>query len=55
MRPAQREKCTFPWSNLEYVIFNVYIELPIKNIKELMFTRVNVRRRLAPASHVTEH
>jgi hypothetical protein len=43
MRSAQREECAFPWSNLEYVITNVNIEFPVKNINKLVFTRVNMR------------
>ena len=55
MRSAQREECAFTRSNLEYVIADVNIEFPIKNVEELMFMRVNMRRRLSPASHVREH
>jgi hypothetical protein len=55
MRFAHGEEYAFPWSNLEYVITNVYFEFSIKNIHELMFTTVNMRRRLRPASHVREH
>jgi hypothetical protein len=45
MRSAQREECTFPRSNLEYVITNIHVEFHIKNVEELMFMRVNMRRR----------
>jgi hypothetical protein len=48
MRPAQREECTFPWSNLEYVVTDIHIEFPIKNVNELMLAGVNMRRGSVP-------
>jgi hypothetical protein len=52
---CQRQKHTFPWPNLEDVAVNVCIQCPLQYIEELVFPRVNMRRRLRSAFHVGEY
>src|SRR5580704_16751059 len=55
MRPAERKKHTFSWSNLENLAANVCLQCPLQHIEEFVFPCVNMRRRLGPAFHVGEY